>query len=374
MGANDFQNPLILKAQEKGIETHVFAVENGDVGERTADFFYPISTVERDVILEKCREIGVDGVATIGSDFNNITATYVANRLGLVANSDGAVLRSTNKHLMRETFAEHGDPSPKSVVAQEGAGIPDVTGMTFPLIVKPTDRSGSRGIQKIEDEAQLPDALAGAFSCSWEHRAVIEEYLVGEEFSVEFVSWEGRHHFLQLTKKFTTGAPHFIETGHVEPGQVAPDAIERIERVVAHALDSLGVRYGASHSEIMVDDQGCPHIVEIGSRMGGDCIGSDLVQLSTGIDFVGAVVDISLGVEPDLRPAHPARFSAVRFVFSQEDVDVLDRICAEDPDILVRVSGIEGVGHEVTDSATRCGFYLMSAPSLERLSPYLPAY
>ena len=68
IGANEFQNPLILKAQEMGFETHVFAWEVGDIGERTADYFYPISIVEKDKILAKCREIGVDAVVSVGSD------------------------------------------------------------------------------------------------------------------------------------------------------------------------------------------------------------------------------------------------------------------------------------------------------------------
>ena len=372
IGANDFQNPLILKAQEKGIETHVFAWQCGDVGERTADAFYPISTAEKDLICEKCREIGVDGVVTIGSDFNNITATYVANRLGLTANSDEAVLRSTNKHLMRETFAINGDPSPKSILAVAGEEAPDISDMSFPLIVKPTDRSGSRGIRKITDEGQLHAALGAAWECSWEHKAVVEEFLEGEEFSVEFISWRGEHHFLQLTKKFTTGAPHFVETGHIEPGQVAPDVLERIKAVVSHALDGLGVHYGASHSEIMVDVQGNPRIVEIGSRMGGDCIGSDLVQLSCGIDFVGAVVDVAMGREPDLTPTHPGRFAAIRFVVGQDDLDALVRLRANDSGLLVRESGVEAFDHEITDSSSRCGFFIMSAPSLGYLVPYLP--
>lgn len=373
IGASDFQNPLILKAQEKGIETHVFAWQCGDIGERTADVFYPISTAEKELIYEECRKIGVDGVVTIGSDFNNITATYVANKLGLTANSDEAVLRSTNKHLMRETFAANGDPSPKSILAAAGEETPTISDMSFPLIVKPTDRSGSRGIQKITDKCQLYAALEAAWECSWEHKAVVEEFLEGEEFSVEFISWRGEHHFLQLTKKFTTGAPHFIETGHIEPGQVAPDVLERIKAVVSHALDSLGVRYGASHSEIMVDAQGNPHIVEIGSRMGGDCIGSDLVQLSTGIDFVGAVIDVAMGKEPDLTPIHPRRFAAIRFVFGQDDIDALERLRTNDPGCFVRASGIETLGHEVIDSSSRYGFFIMSASSLGYLSPYLPS-
>lgn len=87
IGANDFQNPLILKAKEMGFETHVFAWKDGSVGERTADFFYPISIVERDRILKECKKIRPDAVASIGSDLAMLTVNEVAGSLGLPCNS-----------------------------------------------------------------------------------------------------------------------------------------------------------------------------------------------------------------------------------------------------------------------------------------------
>lgn len=373
IGASDFQNPLILKAKEKGCETHVFAWKSGDIGETTADHFYPISTAEKDQILLKCREIGVDGVCTIGSDFGNVTAAYVANHMGLVANSMDSIAKSSNKHLMREAFAQGGDPSPKSfLVTNEKEAGKIAAELQFPIIVKPTDRSGSRGITRLDSPEGLVDALRAAFEVSWEHKAVVEEFVVGEEFSVEYLSWQGEHHFLQLTKKFTTGAPHFIETGHFEPAVVSAPLLRRIQHVVEHALDTLGIRYGASHSEILVDAEGNPWIVEIGGRMGGDCIGSDLVSLSTGVDFVGGVVDVALGNEPNLTPYHEPRLSAIRFVFSKDDVRALQDVEAQHPELLVRHSGIEQFDHVVTDSSSRFGFFIMQGQSLGQLAPYLP--
>ena len=86
----------------------------------------------------------------------------------------------------------------------------------------------------------LPACACPGFS----KRAVVEEFVAGEEFSVEFVSWEGEHSFLALTKKFTTGAPHFIETGHLEPASIDEALLVRVVQVVKRALDHLGVRCG----------------------------------------------------------------------------------------------------------------------------------
>ena len=112
IGANSFQNPLILKAKEMGYETHVFAWEDGSIGERTADYFYPISIVEKDEILKRCREIGIDGICTIASDLAVITVNYVANNMGLTANSIACTEKSTNKHLMRAAFEKNGVKDP----------------------------------------------------------------------------------------------------------------------------------------------------------------------------------------------------------------------------------------------------------------------
>lgn len=373
IGASDFQNPLILKAKEMGLETYAFAWECGDVGERTADHFYPISTADKDGVLAVCREIGVDGVTTIGSDFNNITATYVANRLGLTANTDTCVSLSTNKHLMRESFAAHGDPSPRSILIERDDARPEsLSELRYPVIVKPTDRSGSRGITKLDSPEGLDVALKVAFGVSWEGKALVEEFLPGDEFSVEFCSWEGEHHFLQMTRKYTTGAPHFIETGHIEPPSVSEKVLDSTKRVVSHALDTLGVLYGASHSEVKVNAQGEPWIVEIGSRMGGDCIGSDLVELSTGIDFVAAVVSTALGEKPNLIPSHAPQAAAVRFILSQDDVSALERLRSAHPEWLVRVSDIAPVDGVIVDSSSRDGFFIMAAPNVADLTPYLP--
>ena len=115
IGASHFQVPLINKAKEMGLETHVFAWKCGDEGEKIADYFYPISITECEEIYQQCKKIGIDGICTIGTDLGTIPVSYVANRMGLVGNSEECVKKATNKHLMRKCFEENGDPSPKSI-------------------------------------------------------------------------------------------------------------------------------------------------------------------------------------------------------------------------------------------------------------------
>ena len=154
IGANDFQRQLILKAKEMGLETHVFAWEDGAVGKADADFFYPISIIEKDQILEKCKEIKIDGICSIASDLAVLTVNYVAEKLGLNSNSIDCSKIATNKFFMRQAFKNNGDPIPKFKVVSENTSY-DIKDFSFPLIVKPTDRSGSRGITQIVNEGHL---------------------------------------------------------------------------------------------------------------------------------------------------------------------------------------------------------------------------
>ena len=285
IGANDFQNQLILKAKELGYETHVFAWQSGDVGEKSADYFYPISVTEKEQILEKCREIKPVGVCSIASDLTSITVNYVAEKLGLTCNPTANTLQYTNKYEMRKTMKAHGVKTPAFIKVTNDPKTWKIDDLKFPVIVKPTDRSGSRGITKVFNPSQIEDAVHYSTKDSFEKCAIIEEYIEGDEYSCECISYHGKHHFLAFTKKYTTGAPNFIETGHCEPSDIKQEIQEELKQNIFKALDALGVQNSASHTEFKIDKDGNFGIIEIGARMGGDCIGSDLVRISTGYDF-----------------------------------------------------------------------------------------
>lgn len=369
IGASYLQEPLIQKAKTRGIETHVFAWAANDVGEKSADFFYPISIVDKEEILKKCKEIGIDGICTIASDLAAIAVGYVAENMGLIGNSMAAVEQSTDKHLMRKCFEKNGDPSPKSILVES---IHDLDGidLSYPIIVKPIDRSGSRGITKLENDDGLNDAIEFAKSQGFQKAALVEEFAEGQEYSVEFISWHGKHEFLALTKKYTTGAPHFIETGHMEPAPVSDAMLEEIKEVVSHALDSLSIEYGASHSEIKISDSGVIKIIEIGGRMGGDNIGASLVQLTTGFDFLGGVIDVALGIQPEVEIENK-QSAGIKFIFSQEDVEDFIKLKNTHPEMIIESDIHKIDGSEVVDSGSRFGYYMFAAEESEAVERIL---
>lgn len=294
IGGSYLQLPAVLKAQELGYEVHCFAWRDGAVCEGIADYFYPISIVEKEEILATCQKIGIDGIVTIASDVAVLTVNYVAERMGLIGNPDNYSEVTTNKYLMRECFAKNNIPSPKFTFVGKD-GLYDISGFQFPLIVKPTDRSGSRGVEKVLDELYLKSAIERAQNEAFSKSAIIEEYVTGREISVESISFEGEHYVLQITDKVTTGSPYFVELEHHQPSTLSEEIQNRVKEVVLNALSALHVKYGASHSELKITESGDIRVIEIGARMGGDFIGSDLVKLSTGYDFLKAVINVAMG-------------------------------------------------------------------------------
>lgn len=292
IGASYLQLPLVLKAKEMGLETHCFAWEEGAVCKEICDFFYPISILDKEIILDICKNINIDGITSIASDAAVPTVCFVAEKMNLIANNYSDALSATNKYEMRKRFIQNNVSCPQFLVAESNYSV---EGFRFPLIVKPTDRSGSRGVMKIEKFEELQDAVKRAQNESFTKQAIIEEYISGVEVSVETISWQGQHYILAITDKVTTNEPYFVELEHHQPSNLSDDIQEKVKKETLKALSALNINYGASHAEFKITAAGEVFAIEVGARMGGDFIGSHLVKLSTGYDFVKGVVDISLG-------------------------------------------------------------------------------
>ena len=312
IGASYLQLPLVHHAKEMGLYTICFAWADGAVCKDVCDRFYPISIIEKERILDICRKEQINGICTIASDTAAPTVAYVAEQMGLIGNSYECALRANNKYLMRNAFKAAGIPCPLyQMVKSDEEELNDA--FTYPLIIKPTDRSGSLAVTKVDGIVSRKYAIKDALEKSFKHEAIVEQFIEGREISVEFISYQGKHYPLQITDKITTGAPHFVELGHHQPADLTLEQYSEIYRLTTKALDALGVTNGASHSEYRITEDGKIYVMEIGARMGGDFIGSDLVQLSTGYDFLRGVIEVTLGeFTPPVRTI--SKYSGVYFL------------------------------------------------------------
>ena len=293
IGASYLQKPLVLKAKDMGLYTICFAWQEGAVCTDVCDRFYPVSIVEKDEILKICQEEKIDGICTIASDVAAPTVAYIAEKMGLPGNSYECAVKANNKYLMREAFMSANVPCPQYRMVTDVEEVNDIN-WNYPLIVKPSDRSGSLGVQKINRPEELHEAVLKALDVSFKKEAMIEEFIEGREISVEFISYQGAHYPLTITDKVTTEAPHFVELEHHQPSSLSQELYEEIYDITKRALTALGITNGASHSEYKITEDGRVYIMEIGARMGGDFIGSDLVRLSTGYDFLKGVIEVAM--------------------------------------------------------------------------------
>lgn len=356
IGASYLQRPLVEKAKAMGLRVICFAWADGAVCADISDKFYPISIVEKEEILRVCRIERIDGICTIASDVAAPTVAYVAQEMHLNGNAYQAAIRANDKYLMRQAFDEANIKCPRfSRIAESEKA--DFSKWRFPLIVKPCDRSGSLGVTLARDLTELQNGIENALTLSFKQEAIVEEYIEGREISVEFISFKGTHYPLAITDKVTTGSPHFVELEHHEPADLTPLQYKSIYSITRKALDSLGVSEGASHTEYRINAKGDIYIIELGARMGGDFIGSDLVRLSTGYDFLKGVIEVALGEfkEPELGNRS---FSGIYFL-SRETERLLPYFdCLEGIPGIVRSELFNRDLKYVQCSAERSGYFI----------------
>lgn len=293
LGANEPLIPFYRQAKALGYELIGIAIEDGAVCKKYCDKFYPVSFADKDGVVEICRQEKVDGITSFSLESALPTVVYVANKLGLVCNSEESIKLTQSKYAQRQALKKAGIPVPKFYLIESSAELESVN-CRFPVIVKPVDSGGSQGISKVESFDKLVDAYHYAINYSRTSKVIVEEFIDGSEFSVEYISHQGKHYFLQITDKVTSGAPRFVEMQHHQPADISAVLKEQIKSMVEAALTALKIENSASHTEIKLNSNGELFIIETGARMGGDYISSDLVRLSTGYDFVEGAIKLAI--------------------------------------------------------------------------------
>lgn len=356
LGASYLQMPLVEKAKELGIETHCFAWNEGAVCQDVADYFYPISVLDYEGILAKCKELKIDGITTIAMDISIPTINKIAEELNLVGNSEFCSITTTHKAKMKDSFRRAKISSAFYIeTLKEDLEVNNLPS-SFPLVVKPIDRSGSLGITIVHNVEELKKAVVNACEYSFQKKCIIEQFIEGVEVSVEGISYKGQHQILAVTDKKITPKPYFVETEHHQPSQLSEVLLEKIKAITLQVLDATKVENGASHTELIIDKDDNIYVNEIGSRMGGDFIGSHLVPLSTGYDYLKAVIEIALGDFSLPKNIANQYYSGVYFL-SLENKHLL-KYFEEDNDFIVQKEMTGKELKSLRSSADRSGYII----------------
>ena len=367
IGASVLQLPAIKKAKELGAYVGVVDYYNKAVGISYADEYFNVSTIDIEGVTETARTFKPDGIMTLATDMPMRSIASATAVCGLPGISMDAAIKATDKGEMIKAFEAAGVEHPWYRIVNS-AGELDNLPITFPCIMKPTDNSGSRGVVLVQTLEELKAEYSYAKNESRTGAVIIEEYMSGPEVSVEIIVSDGNVHILQVTDKLTIGAPHFVEMGHSQPSRLPETSVMKIKDLACRAVKAVGITYGPAHVEIILTESG-PKMVELGARMGGDCITTHLVPLSTGIDMVKAVIMLACGEKPDITPLFD-KGSAIRYfdvpcgVFtSVNGVDDAER--SEGVKEVFFTKGIGETVGSVSSSTDRIGYVIADGETAE---------
>lgn len=317
LAAGILQVPVIKKAKEMGI--YVIAVDGDEnaVGLKYADKAKVINITSETDVLRFAQDEKIDGVIHPCSEVCMNVMGRLNDELGLTGITREQAIRATNKHLMREAFMKGNAPSPKSFCFDDVAKAWQCFSEEFTgdAILKPSRNSGSRGIAKIQkgiSEIEFVECFIRSMSESRDKSVMLEQFVEGPEFSVEIIAWNGIVNVLTVTDKKTTESPYFVELGHNQPSCYQTETVEIVKEAAVAGVKALGVMNCACHAEIKVQD-GIAYIMEIGARLGGDFISTELTYLSTGVDMVAAAINCALGIEPSLKPTKNKQAACIRY-------------------------------------------------------------
>lgn len=365
IGASVLQVPAIKKAKELGYYVGVIDYNPKAVGIQYADEFFNVSTIDIEGVIKTAEEFKPQGIVTLATDMPMRSIAAACEKLNLHGITMDTAIKSTDKGEMIKTFEMYNVEHPWYKIANDENEFNKIKKkIKFPCIMKPTDNSGSRGVVLANSLKELEESYYYTKENARKGAVIIEEYMQGNEVSVEIITIDDEPHVLAVTDKLTTGAPHFVEMGHSQQSLLGKKNVDKIKDLACRAVKAVGIKNGPAHVEIMLTKDG-PKMVELGARMGGDCITTHLVPLSTGIDMVEATIKIACGEKVDIEPKFN-KGSAIRYfdvpngvIESISNIEEAKKI-----DGVKEITFVKNVGDEVGDinsSVDRIGFVIAQA-------------
>ena len=306
IGGGVFQVPAIKTAKSMGLKVVVTDYNPEAEGMLLAD--YPIEVSTRNINLtvniakQFHRSCPLDGVMTVGTDASQ-TVAAVADALNLPGIPFEVAERATDKIKMRQVLKGRGVPIPdfRPIWTLEECQKA-VQDMPLPLVIKPCDNMGARGVRKIERLDDLISAFREAKETSISGKLILEEFMEGPELSLDALVFEGSIHITGVADRIIERAPYFVEVGHTLPSALPEKQQARAVEVFKQAISALGIDIGAAKGDIKITPEG-PKIIEIAARLSGGWMSAYTYPLATGVNLYKAAIQVALGETPtDLKP------------------------------------------------------------------------
>ena len=304
LGGGFLQCFVIKKAKQLGYEVHVLDANPQAEGFKYADAYAVINIIDEEACLAYARSENVDGVLTAATDYSVLAMSRIASELHLPGiNYSSAKLIKNKAEVRRCLFDAQADDTGYSYeISSSQEALSVLPEVKFPVMVKPCDGSGSRGASRVDNPDDFVAACEYAMQGSITHRAVAEPFVVGREYGVESFVNQGEIHILAVMQKDMTMPPYYAELGHAIPSGLSVEMEAKVKECVRRALIALGVNHGSVNMDLLIDSDGGVHIVDIGSRMGGNLIGSHIIPMGTGIDYMVNMIKAAMSDEVDFTP------------------------------------------------------------------------
>ena len=335
LGAGTMQLPPIRAARRMGLRVIVADGNPAAVGREEADQFLHVDLKETDAMVDAARAVarehGLDAVFTAGTDFS-ATVAYVAEKLGLPGTTLDAALNATDKFRMRGVLKSAGVAVPEFALIDE-RGLADSTisrdirRLALPVVVKPVDSMGARGVVRADDWDQVIDYARTAVDYSRTRRVIVEEFIDGPEFSIDALVYAGTIQITGFADRHIVFPPYFIEIGHTLPTALPQSDQEAIIAEFERAVRALGIGPGAAKGDMKLSARG-PVVGEIAARLSGGYMSGWTYPLATGVNLSEAAIRIALGEPPGAIRPRWNRTSAERAVVSI-------------PGVIERVDGVD---------------------------------
>ena len=366
-GGGILQLSIINKAKELGYLTVVIDPDTKAFSKKNADVFIEVKGDDFQKTMDIAIKYNVKGIITSATDHPILMMCNIASELNLSFPSFSSCETLLNKGKFKTFLKENNLPHAKGYVSFMG-DIINEKDFIFPVIIKPTINSGSRGVIKCDDYINLQNSIHETLTFSKDNSFIIEEFIEGDEISVEAIVFKNKVNIIQITDKIVTPPPYNVELGHIQPSKYFTK-FEKIETLLQKIVDLTGLNNCAIHPELKIYKDKIT-IIEIGPRLGGDCITSKLVPLSTGINIEELVINMAVNKNLSYKIDNKASFisylnfpvnKVVKGTISElELIKVFPEVIEFNHNLLIG----ETI-KPITNSLNRYGYYIAQSDNVE---------
>ena len=355
--------PGIKKAKEMGLYVVVSDIDPNAIGFEFSDDKIIASTYDFEETARLAKKYNestrkIDGVIAIASDVP-YTVAYVANTLGLPGLSLETAMFSSDKLKMKDKFKEMNIPIPlywevhtleelKEIVKTHG----------FPLIIKPVDSRGARGVLLLTKQDILEWAFEHSIKQSPSSKVIVEEYIDGPQISTEAIIIDGVGYTVGFSDRnyelLNTFSPYIIENGGDMPSSLSKRDQDEVAKTAINAGLALGIVNGIVKGDMVLSKDG-PKVIEVATRLSGGWFSTDQIPLSTGVDLIKAAINQSLGIYINPKNLIPKYHKgvAIRYFFPE-------------PGIISRINNIDLFNEK--EWVYRIGFFVKSGDAISSVT------